>query len=186
MVEPVAAPRSPIVTCASWRGAVFRCFLLSGLALTCGRLEAADALAPPEFTTAERAAIGRAFAPILVFHPLEHYFPTSSMLPLGAGDGSGPARAGLEVWSLRVDSYRALSLAAKLQRAALGYRVFTRPDRDGPMQVVVEYWCYYVYNQFTVRGTWLPYRVRDNHPCRVSHSERGRQCARWKHSPEPV
>ncbi len=25
-------------------------------------------------------------------------------------------------------------------------------------------WCYYVYNEFTVRGTWLPYRVRDNHP----------------------
>src|SRR4029077_18752464 len=102
--------------------------------------------------------------PILVFHPLEHYFPTSSMLPLGPEAGTEPSRPGLEGLSLRVDSYRALSLAAKLQRAALGYRVFTRPDRDGPMQVVVEYWCYYVYNEFTVRGTWLPYRVRDNHP----------------------
>ena len=144
--------------------AVFRWILLFGLALTCGRLEAAEALAPPEFSPAERAAIGLAFAPILVFHPLEHYFPTSSMLSLSAEDGTEPSRPGLEVWSLRVDSYRALSLAAKLQRAALGYRVFTRADRDGPMQVVVEYWCYYVYNEFTVRGTWLPYRVRDNHP----------------------
>jgi len=140
--------------------------VLSGLAMTCGRLEAADARAAPEFTTAEQAAIARAFAPILVFHPLEHYFPTSSMLPLGAdvAPGSEPSRPGLEVWSSRVDAYRALSLAAKLQRAALGYRVFTRAERDEPMQVVVEYWCYYVYNEFTVRGTWLPYRVRDNHP----------------------
>jgi hypothetical protein len=48
-------------------------------------------------------------------------------------------------------------------RAALGYRVFSRVDR-GQTEIVVEYWCYYVYNEFTVRGTWLPYRVRDNHP----------------------
>jgi len=34
----------------------------------------------------------------------------------------------------------------------------------GRVEVVVEYWCYYVYNAFTVRGGWLPYRVRDNHP----------------------
>ena len=36
--------------------------------------------------------------------------------------------------------------------------------RRGRTEVVVEYWCYYVYNSFTVRGGWLPYRVHDNHP----------------------
>src|SRR6185436_17043245 len=56
-----------------------------------------------------------------------------------------------------------LSPAEKLHRAALGYRVFSRFDR-GQIEVVVEYWCYYVFNEFTVRGTWLPYRVQDDHP----------------------
>ena len=41
--------------------------------------------------------------------------------------------------------------------------MFPRVDR-GQTEIVVEYWCYYVYNEFTVRGTWLPYRVQDDHP----------------------
>ncbi len=72
-------------------------------------------------------------------------------------------RAGPETWESRVAGYRTLTLAEKLRRAALGYRVFSRVD-GGQTEIVVEYWCYYVYNEFTVRGTWLPYRVRDNHP----------------------
>jgi hypothetical protein len=88
------------------------------------------------------------------------------MFPFGADagtEGQAARRAGLQSWSQRVAEYRALSLAGKLQRAALGYRVFSRVER-GQTEIVVEYWCYYVYNEFTVRGTWLPYRVRDNHP----------------------
>ena len=104
----------------------------------------------------QRAAIARAFAPTLVLHPLEEYFPISSMFPLGADTAP-------EAWSTRVSRYRALSLAEKLERTALGYRVFSRVQR-GRTEVVVEYWCYYVYNSFTVRGGWLPYRVHDNHP----------------------
>lgn len=107
----------------------------------------------------ERAAIARTFAPILVFHPLEDYFPTSSIPP----DRNGLTSPQPERWSARVAQYRQLSQVDKLQRAALGYRVFSRVQR-GRAEVVVEYWCYYVYNAFTVRGAWLPYRVRDNHP----------------------
>ena len=70
---------------------------------------------------------------------------------------------GLESWQARVDRYRGLSREEKLARAALGYRVFSR-IHEGRAEVVVEYWCYYVYNEFTVRGAWLPYRVHDNHP----------------------
>ena len=68
-----------------------------------------------------------------------------------------------EAWRTRFAQYRALSPAEKLERAALGYRVFSRVRR-GRTEVVVEYWCYYVYNSFTVRGGWLPYRVNDDHP----------------------
>ena len=41
--------------------------------------------------------------------------------------------------------------------------MFSRVER-GRLEVIVEYWFYYVYNTFTVRGGWLPYRVQDNHP----------------------
>ena len=136
-------------------------------------LEAADAPIPLRLSAAQQATVARAFAPTLVFHPLERYFPISPMLRLGADSVLAVARAGqgdqqtalagLEAWPTRVAGYRALSLAQKLQRAALGYRVFSRVDR-GKSEIVVEYWSYYVYNEFTVRGTWLPYRVGGNHP----------------------
>lgn len=125
-------------------------------AVASGDLQAAESSSPLVLSPTQRGAVARAFAPTLVFHPLEDYFPTSSMSPLGA-------EAMLESWPARVARYRALSSAEKLQRAALGYRVFSRAQR-GRIEVIVEYWCYYVYNAFTVLGGWLPYRVVDNHP----------------------
>ena len=115
---------------------------------------------PLVLSAAQRAAIARVFAPTLLFHPLEEYFPTNS-IPLSAHDGLFTAQP--EGWPARVERYRSLSAAEKLQRAAVAYRVFSRMQR-GRLEVVVEYWCYYVFNAFTVRGGWLPYRVRDNHP----------------------
>ena len=124
--------------------------------LTPHRLHAAASVSPLVLSGAQRAAIARAFAPTLVLHPLEEYFPISSMFPHGADTAP-------EAWPTRVSHYRALSLAEKLERSALGYRVFSRVQH-GRTEVVVEYWCYYIYNSFTVRGAWLPYRVQDNHP----------------------
>lgn len=157
------------------RRARFTVLLVSGaIAMAFGRVEAADSFVPLSLAADQQAAIARAFAPILVFHPLEHYFPVSSMRPLGVagvagvaqdvnGDDQAALHVGLETWPSRVAGYRKLSHAEKLHNAALGYRVFSRVDR-GQVEIVVEYWCYYVYNEFTVRGTWLPYVVRDNHP----------------------
>jgi hypothetical protein len=117
---------------------------------------AAHAETAPVLSQVQQLALARVYAPTLVFHPQEHYFPTASMPP---PDGDGA----LAAWSSRVDQYRALTTADKLRRAALAYRVFTRID-DGHREVVVEYWCYYVYNAYTVRGGWFPYRVQDDHP----------------------
>ena len=126
---------------------------------TVGLLHAAE---PPSLalSPAQHAAIARAFAPTLVFHPFENYFPTNSMR-LSSSDDLLAGRP--ENWPDRVARYRAMSPAEKLERAAVAYRVFSRVHRGRP-EVVLEYWCYYVYNAFTVRGGWLPYRVRDNHP----------------------
>jgi hypothetical protein len=122
--------------------------------------ETAATVPPLLLSTAQRTAIAAAFAPTLLFHPLEEYFPTNSM-PLSAYDDLFTAQP--EGWPARVARYRALSRVEKLRRSAVAYRVFSRVRR-GRLEVIVEYWCYYVYNTFTVRGGWLPYRVRDNHP----------------------
>jgi hypothetical protein len=63
----------------------------------------------------------------------------------------------------RTARYRALSVDERLQQSAVQYRVFSRLV-DGRIEVVAEYWCYYVFNAFTVRVAWFPYRVPDNHP----------------------
>src|SRR3954447_3101417 len=107
-------------------------------------LHAADPPIPLVLSSTERAAIARTFAPILVLHPLEDYFPTSSMDRPGSDDlspdshrtgGQGPRPEG---WPARVAQYHALSWADKVERAALGYRVFSRVQRGRP-EVVVEY-----------------------------------------------
>lgn len=106
----------------------------------------------PALSPAEELAIARGFAPTLVFHPDELYFPTSSM-----------RETTIAPWQARVDQYRALTKQDKLNRASLAYRVFVRLQ-DEQVEVVVEYWCYYVYNAYAIRGAWLPYRVSGNHP----------------------
>ena len=109
----------------------------------------------PELSLEQKVTLARVFAPTLVFHEAEEYFPVSSMDSL-SGD------APLEDWESRVHQYRALTIHDKLRRAALAYRVFSRVA-DGQVEVVVEYWCHYVYNAFTVKGGWLPYRVDGDH-----------------------
>lgn len=111
---------------------------------------------PPLLSSSQQLSLARVFAPTLVFHVDEEYFPTSSMPSSAAGTA-------VEGWSSRLDQYRALSPLEKLSRAALAYRVFSRVQH-GEVEVVVEYWCYYAYNAFTLRGGWLPYRMPDNHP----------------------
>ena len=109
----------------------------------------------PVLSPAQQLALARIYAPTLVFHPQEQYFPTNPR-PSSVDEV-------VAAWSSRVDQYRALTPGDKLGRAALAYRVFTRVDGDH-VEVVVEYWCYYVYNAYTVRGGWFPYRVHDDHP----------------------
>jgi len=114
----------------------------------------AHAEPPPVLTPAQQLALARVYAPTLVFHPQEQYFPTNPR-PSSVDEV-------LAAWSSRVDHYRALAPGDKLRRAALAYRVFTRVEDRHP-EVVIEYWCYYVYNTYTVRGGWFPYRVHDDH-----------------------
>ena len=132
--------------------------------------ETSDAAGSRRFSAAEQIAIARAFAPMLVFHAEEHYFPISSMFLMPSERGAdteapAPPEAPDQLGSAeeRAARYKLLSQPDKLSRAAVGYRVFSRFKR-GQTEVIVEYWCHYVYNEFTIRGTWFPYRISGNHP----------------------
>jgi len=133
-------------------------------------LVADEAPASLPLFSAEQTAIARAFAPVFIFHPDELFFPISSTFPMLLGTdrdsdtvASSLAREQLGRAGERAARYAALPHESKMALAAVGYRVFTR-FRHGETEVVVEYWCHYVYNAFTIRGTWLPYRISGNHP----------------------
>jgi hypothetical protein len=139
-------------------------------ALVPATLEADDSPVSPPLFSAEKTAIARAFAPLFIFHPDEQYFPVSSAFPMTLEDdvdaemmASSGAREQLGSPEERAERYVALPHQKRVSLAAVGYRVFTR-FRHGETEVVVEYWCHYVYNAFTIRGTWLPYRISGNHP----------------------
>jgi hypothetical protein len=136
----------------------------AGAAVSAGSAEQALML-----SAAERTAIARAFAPVFVFHALEEYFPTSPIFPLDSSRLSELSEEHLAdmrtplARSERAARHRALSVEEKLEHSAVQYRVFTRLV-DGRIEVVAEYWCYYVFNAFTVRVVWFPSSVPDNHP----------------------
>jgi len=124
---------------------------LAAVVLAILTLVPAAVRASSPLTPAEQLSIARQFAPVLVFHPEEQYFPVSSLYESDSAVSD------------RVDHYRTLSRDGKLSLAAIGYRVFPRTER-GESEIVVEYWCHYVYNEYSVRVAFLPLRVRDNHP----------------------
>lgn len=164
--EAVQKSRKYIYT-MSLRAALFLAWLGAFAPAT---VHAADSPGSLPLFPEEQAAIARAFAPVLIFHPDEQYFPISSTFPLTLGNASGDetadapgAREQLGRAAERAARYAALPRETKMALAAVGYRVFSR-FRRGQTEVVVEYWCHYVYNAFTIRGTWLPYRISGNHP----------------------
>jgi membrane-associated phospholipid phosphatase len=151
----VDALGSMAITVIAWRFLVkprtLVVAVVAASSLAGSRAAADDAMSP-----SDQEVIARAFAPVLVFHPDEDFFPLNSRDGVAAGDDPEGVRD-------RVAKYAALSRHDRLARAAVGYRVFSRVDR-GVESVVIEYWCHYLYNAYTLRVGWLPYRVRDNHP----------------------
>jgi len=151
----------------TFRAALFLAWTVA--ALVPATLASADSSVSLPLFPAEQTAIARAFAPTFIFHPDEQYFPISSTFPMRLGGDldsdvvTSGAREQLGRAADRAARYAALTHETKMALAAVGYRVFTR-YRRGQTEVVVEYWCHYVFNAFTIRGTWLPYRISGDHP----------------------
>lgn len=124
------------------------------------------------------------FAPMLVFHQAEKYFPTSPIFPLTEDahivpvDGRprllqrGLSAAGalerLDTAEARRRRYEALTLREKSALSTVFYRAYHARLRRQEV-IVVEYWLYYVHNEYRVRGNVVPLWVDASHPNDLEH-----------------
>jgi len=115
------------------------------------------------------------FAPVLVFHPSEEYFPTSPLFPLEPIDGLGSSGADRQSRLSRLGTagsrqahYQALGVRDKAALATVYYRAYPARQRSHDV-IVVEYWLYYVQNTYRIRGNLFPIWVDGNHPNDLEH-----------------
>jgi hypothetical protein len=132
----------------------------------------AESLSGAALTPDDERRLAERFAPVLVFHPEENYFPTSPLFPLDlatdeASAAQSPA-ALLGTASSRRERYQALTMPQKAQISTVYYRAY--PARLHSQDVVVvEYWFYYVHNRYRIRGNLLPIWVDGSHPNDLEH-----------------
>jgi hypothetical protein len=126
-------------------------------------------------TTAVRRAIAERFAPTLVFHGSERYFPTSPLFPVEQHIHVGDDPAGEPSLTTQLGTaderrlyYESLTQQEKEALARVFYRVYDSRVDDEPV-VVIEYWLYYVQNTYRVRGNLFPVWVSGNHPNDLEH-----------------
>jgi hypothetical protein len=143
-------------------------WILSGsIALLAETLPSTVGPTLPKLTAQEQARLAAQFAPVLVFHPEEKYFPTSPLYPLSSHSTQSRLSL-LGTPESRIGAYRALTLAEKEKLATVFYRAY--PARvSGEPVVVLEYWFYYVQNDYRVRGNILPFWMDGNHPNDMEH-----------------
>ena len=162
-----------------WWLAVFAVLLLSPRPLVAnppGGDQASDA--PIRFdgplTEDVQRALAERFAPTLVYHRFEKYFPTSPLFSLeheirfdGGGDDAAPL-ARLGTVEQRRMYYESLTPKEKAAMARVFYRVYSSRLGKEPV-VVLEYWLYYVQNEYRVRGNLFPVWLDGNHPNDLEH-----------------
>jgi hypothetical protein len=121
----------------------------------------------PKLTSAEQDRLAVQFAPVLVFHPDEEYFPTSPLYPLNTERTAAPLSS-LGTPESRIEAYRSLPLAEKEKLATVFYRAYPAVV-SGESVVVLEYWFYYVQNDYRVRGNILPFWMDGSHANDLEH-----------------
>jgi hypothetical protein len=125
----------------------------------------------PNLSADEQARLAQQFAPVLVFHVSEKFFPVS---PLFSFDTTAPLSdkettlRRLGTTESRTAAYLELSLADKAKLTTVHYRAYPA-RRDGRRVVVLEYWFYYVRDEYRVRGNILPIWAGGNHPNDLEH-----------------
>ena len=121
-----------------------RCFAL--LALIAPRLLLAETTGSVRpllrgLTPVEQARLAEQFAPVLVFHPSEQYFPTNPLFQLK----DGQSWKSLGTPDSRNEIYQNLSLPEKAKLATVYYRAYPAWNSNEPV-IILEYSLYYVHN----------------------------------------
>lgn len=133
---------------------------------------------PPvvELTPEEQSRLAERFAPWLVFHYLESYFPCNPLFPFEL-EGVAPShelkdgRSAVSILGTpesRTESYRALTLEEKARLAVIYYRAYPVTKQSEEL-IVVEYWLYYVQNTYRVRNNVIPVWFDGSHPNDLEH-----------------
>jgi hypothetical protein len=124
-----------------------------------------------DLPAAEQSQLAEQFAPVLVFHPDERYFPTNPLFPIEPAimrDDAGLPFSILGTPDSRTAFYRELSIEEKAKIATVYYRAYPARSSGQPV-VVLEYWFYYVRNEYRVRSNVLPLWLNGTHPNDMEH-----------------
>jgi hypothetical protein len=129
-----------------------------------------------ELTPEEQSLLAERYAPELVYHAEERYFPCNPLFPLelkAAGREFQPIDRDAAVSLLgttesRRASYLSLTMEEKADLATVYYFVYAskRQSRD---IVVIEYWLYYAQNVYRARAFILPLWFNTSHPNDLEH-----------------
>ena len=124
-----------------------------------------------DLSAGEQARLAQQFAPVLVFHTAEKFFPVSPLFPIAAEAPASDKETTLlrlGTTESRTAAYLEMNLAERAKLATVHYRAYPA-KRDGRNVVVLEYWFYYVRDEYRVRGNILPIWVGGNHPNDLEH-----------------
>jgi hypothetical protein len=125
----------------------------------------------PVLSAETQAKLAQQFAPVLVFNSSEKFFPSS---PFFSFDTEAPlidketTLRRLGTTESRTATYLNMNLDEKAKVATVHYRAYPA-RRNGRSVVVLEYWFYYVRDEYRVRANILPIWAGGNHPNDLEH-----------------
>lgn len=152
-----------MTACIHWRMTLICCLVLSALAVTPAFCEEVIDLTP-----SEQAHLAEQFAPVLIFHSAEKYFPANPLFQLGSEPETRQAAELLGTPESRAAIYDALPIEEKAKVATVYYRAYTA-RRSGKTVVVLEYWFSYIWDDYRVRGNIIPVWMNGSHPNDLEH-----------------
>jgi hypothetical protein len=125
----------------------------------------------PHLTAEDQARLARQFAPVLVFNSAEKFFPASPFFSFDTSEPTFDKESTLRrlgTTESRTEAYLELNLTEKGKVATVFYRAYPA-RRSGVPVVVLEYWFYYVRDEYRVRANILPVWMGGNHPNDLEH-----------------
>ncbi len=129
-----------------------------------------------QLTPEQQVLLAERYAPELVYHDLEEYFPCNPLFPLemksakseGQSTDRDSAISHLGTAEFRRATYRSLSMEEKAKLATVYYRVYSA-KRQSEDLIVIEYWLYYVRSDYRARASILPLWFDASHPNDLEH-----------------